>query len=122
GAGLAAVRDIISYLKYDPSSINHVRYGIGYGVSQTGRFIRHYLYQGFNADERGRVAFDGFFVHTAGAGRGSFNHRFAQPSPDAEPYSTFFYPTDVFPFASVPARDSVTRQRAGLRDNMRGTN
>src|SRR5207244_4528745 len=79
GTGLAAVRDIMSYLKYDSSAIAHVRYGIGYGVSQTGRFIRHYLYQGFNADERGRVAFDGFFAHTAGAGRGSFNHRFAQP-------------------------------------------
>ena len=82
GAGLAAVRDMMSYLKYDPSAITHVKYGMGYGVSQTGRFIRHFLYQGFNADERGRVAFNGFFVHTAGAGRGSFNHRFAQPSRD----------------------------------------
>ena len=97
------------------------RVGIGYGVSQTGRFIRHYLYQGFNADERGRVAFDGFFVHTAGAGRGSFNHRFAQPSRDAQPYSTFFYPTDVFPFTSVPTRDPVSGQRSGLRDNLRGS-
>jgi hypothetical protein len=121
GAGLAAVRDVMSYLKYDPSAIAHVRYGIGYGVSQTGRFIRHFLYQGFNTDERGRIAFDGFFAHTAGAGRGSFNHRFAQPSRDAQPYSTFFYPTDVFPFTSVPTRDPVTGQRAGLRDNLRGS-
>ena len=59
---------MISYLKYDPSAITHVRRGIGYGVSQTGRFVRHFLYQGFNTDENGRVAFDGFFVHTAGAG------------------------------------------------------
>src|SRR5207237_9553595 len=89
-----------------------VTYGIGYGVSQTGRLIRHFLYQGFNVDVRGRVAFNGFFVHTAGAGRGSFNHRFAQPSRDAQPYSTFFYPTDVFPFTSFPTTDPVT----GLRD------
>ena len=121
GAGLAAVRDMMSYLKYDPSAIAHVRYGIGYGVSQTGRFIRHFLYQGFNADESGRAAFDGFFVHTAGAGRGSFNHRFAQPSRDAQPYSTFFYQTDVFPFTSVPTRDPVTGKRGGLRDNLRGS-
>ena len=121
GAGMAAVRDIISYLKYDPAAITHVKYGIGYGVSQTGRFIRHFLYQGFNADEQGRVAFDGFFAHTAGAGRGSFNHRFAQPSRDAQPYSTFFYPTDVFPFTSLPTRDPVTGQRGGLRDNLRGS-
>ncbi|HEX2600859.1 MAG TPA: alpha/beta hydrolase domain-containing protein [Gemmatimonadaceae bacterium] len=121
GAGMAAVRDMMSYLKYDPNAIAHVRYGIGYGVSQTGRFIRTFLYQGFNADEKGRVAFDGFFAHTAGAGRGSFNHRFAQPSRDAQPYSTFFYPTDVFPFTSVPTTDSLTGLRAGLRDNLHGT-
>jgi len=121
GTGLAAVRDMMSYLKYDPSAITHVRYGVGYGVSQTGRFIRHFLYQGFNTDETGRAAFDGFFVHTAGAGRGSFNHRFAQPSRDAQPYSTFFYPTDVFPFTSVRSRDPVTEKSAGLRDNLRGS-
>lgn len=121
GAGLAAVRDMISYLKYDPSAVTRVRYGIGYGVSQTGRFIRHFLYQGFNTDESGRVAFDGFFVHTAGAGRGSFNHRFAQSSRDAQPYSTFFYPTDVFPFTSVSTRDPITGRRGGLRDNLRGS-
>ncbi len=121
GAGLAAVRDMISYLKYDPGSIAPVQYGIGYGVSQTGRFIRHFLYQGFNADENGRAAFDGFFVHTAGAGRGSFNHRFAQPSRDAQPYSTFFYPTDLFPFTTLPTRDLLTGQRAGLRDNLAGS-
>jgi hypothetical protein len=121
GAGLAAVRDMMSYLKYNQAALTRVRYGIGYGVSQTGRFIRHFLYQGFNTDESGRVAFDGFFAHTAGAGRGSFNHRFAQPSRDAQPYSTFFYPTDVFPFTSIQVTDSATRQRAGLRDNQRGS-
>ena len=121
GAGMAAVRDMMSYLKYDPNAIAHVQYGIGYGVSQTGRFIRQFLYQGFNTDEKGRIAFDGFFAHTAGAGRGSFNHRFAQPSRDAQPYSTFFYPTDVFPFTSVPTTDSITGRRAALRDNLRGT-
>ena len=121
GAGMAAVRDMMSYLKYDSSAIAHVRYGIGYGVSQTGRFIRHFLYQNFNADEHGRATFDGFFVHTAGAGRGSFNHRFAQPSRDAQPYSTFFYPTDVFPFTSVRTTDPANGRRAGLRDDLRSS-
>jgi len=121
GTSLAAIRDIISYLKYDTTAIAHVAYGIGYGVSQTGRFIRHFLYQGFNADEAGRPAFDGFFAHTAGAGRGSFNHRFAQPSRDAQPYSTFFYPTDVFPFTSVRTTDPATGRRAGLRDDLRAS-
>jgi Alpha/beta hydrolase domain len=115
GTGLAAVRDMMSYLKYDSASIAPTLYGIAYGVSQTGRFLRHLLYQDFNVDERGRRAFDGIFAHTAGAGRGSFNHRFAQPSRDAQPYSTFFYPTDVFPFTTVEERDPVTGRRDGLR-------
>lgn len=115
GTGLAAVRDMISYLKYDSSSIAPTRFGIAYGVSQTGRFLRHFLYQDFNTDERGRRAFDGIFAHTAGAGRGSFNHRFAQSSRDAQPYSTFFYPTDLFPFTSVEERDPVTGRHDGLR-------
>lgn len=122
GTGLAAVRDMISYLKYDSASIAPTRYGIAYGVSQTGRLLRHFLYQDFNVDERGRRAFDGIFAHTGGAGRGSFNHRFAQPSRDAQPYSTFFYPTDVFPFTTVEERDPVTGRRDGLRvHSSRGT-
>ena len=115
GTGLAAVRDMMSYLKYDTGSIAPTKLGIAYGVSQTGRFLRHFLYQDFNVDERGRKSFDGIFAHTAGAGRGSFNHRFAQPSRDAQPYTTFFYPTDVFPFTSVEESDPVTGARDGLR-------
>ncbi|MEO7713632.1 MAG: alpha/beta hydrolase domain-containing protein [Gemmatimonadaceae bacterium] len=118
GTGLAAVRDLISYLKYDTTSIAPTKFGIAYGVSQTGRFLRHFLYEGFNTDENGRAAFDGIFAHTAGAGRGSFNHRFAQPSRDAQPYSTFSYPTDLFPFTSIATRDPVTGARGGLRSRV----
>lgn len=115
GAGMAAVRDLASYLKNDPGAIAHARFVIGYGVSQTGRFIRQLLFQNFNVDEQGRAVFDGLFAHTAGAGRGSFNHRFAQPSRDAQPYSTFFYPTDLFPFTSVNEVDPLTHAQGGLR-------
>lgn len=115
GTGLAAVRDLATWLKHDTTSLAPTRHVIAYGVSQTGRFLRHFLYEGFNTDERGRAALDGVFAHTAGAGRGSFNHRFAQPSRDAQPYSTFFYPTDLFPFTSLPTRDPVTGALGGLR-------
>src|SRR3989454_7132129 len=90
GIGLAAVRDMMSYAKYDEASPFPVRRGLDLGISQTGRFLRHFLYQGFNTDEAGRTVFDGLFVHTAGAGRGSFNHRFAQPSPDGPRPSAIF--------------------------------
>ncbi len=114
GLGLAAIRDMMSYAKHDPASPFPVREGVALGISQTGRFLRHFLYQGFNLDERDRKVFDGMMVHTAGAGRGSFNHRFAQPSRDAHRFSAFFYPTDLVPFSGRVQRDSVTGRRDGL--------
>jgi len=114
GLGLAAVRDVISYAKYELDSLFPVTRGVAFGVSQTGRFLRHFLYQGFNVDEGGRKAFDGMLIHTAGAGRGSFNHRFAQPSRDGHRYSAFFYPTDLFPFTSRTQTDPVTGVQDGL--------
>jgi len=98
GLGLAAIRDVISYAKYEEDCAFKVEKGIAVGVSQTGRFLRQFIYQGFNFDEVGRKAYDGMMVITAGAGRGSFNHRFGQPSRDGHRYSAFFYPTDIFPF------------------------
>jgi hypothetical protein len=114
GLGLAAIRDMMSYAKHDPSSPFAVRTGLAMGISQTGRFLRHFVYQGFNTDEEGRKVFDGLLVHTAGAGRGSFNHRFAQPSRDAHRYSAFFYPTDIFPFTSRSQTDPETGVGDGL--------
>ena len=114
GLGLAIVRDVMSYAKYGNGVEFHVDRGIAVGISQTGRFLRHFLYQGFNTDEHGRKVYDGIMVHTAGAGRGSFNHRFAQPSRDAHRYSAFFYPTDIFPFTSRVQTDPETGRTDGL--------
>jgi alpha/beta hydrolase family protein len=114
GIGLAAVRDVVSWARYDARSEFPVTAAIGAGISQSGRFLRHFLYQGFNTDEAGRKVFDGMLVHTAGAGRGSFNHRFAQPSRDAHRFSAFFYPTDIFPFTGRTQTDPETGIADGL--------
>ena len=114
GIGLAAVRDVISSARYDTRSEFPVTAAIAAGISQSGRFLRHFLYQGFNTDEAGRKVFDGMLVHTAGAGRGSFNHRFAQPSRDAHRFSAFFYPTDLFPFTTRTQTDPETGITDGL--------
>lgn len=114
GIGLAAVRDVVSWARYDPRSAFPVSTAVAFGVSQSGRFLRHFLYQGFNTDEAGRKVFDGMLIHTAGAGRGSFNHRFAQPSRDAHRFSTFFYPTDLFPFTTRTQTDPETGVADGL--------
>jgi hypothetical protein len=118
GMGLAAIRDIISYSKFDPDCPFPTEKGLAVGVSQTGRFLRHFLYQGFNTDESGRMAFDGMMIITAGAGRGSFNHRFGQPSRDAHRYSAFFYPTDIFPFTSRVVSDDEQWRSDGLLAHM----
>ena len=114
GMGFAAVRDFMSYAKYEPSSPFKVKVGLAFGVSQTGRFLRHFLYEGFNKNERERQVFDGMLIHAAGAGRGSFNHRFAQPSRDGHRFSAFNYPTDLFPFSSAAQTDPESGVTAGL--------
>jgi Alpha/beta hydrolase domain len=116
GGGFAAIRDFASYSKHDPAAIAPVARVYGEGISQNGRFLRDFLYEGFNADEQGRIALDGVLAHVAGAGRGSFNYRFAQPSRDAQPTSSIFYPTDIFPFTDEPEKDPVTGATGGLLD------
>ncbi len=116
GAGFAAIRDFASYVKHDPHAIVHADRVIGQGISQDGRVLRDLLYEGFNADEDGKMALDGVLAHVAGAGRGSFNYRFAQPSRDAQPTSAVFWPTDVFPFTDEPERDPGSGESAGLLD------
>jgi hypothetical protein len=116
GVGLAAVRDFLSYLKHDPQATAPVKRAYAVGISQSGRFLRHFLYEDFNADEQGRQVMDGVIAHVAGAGRGSFNHRFAQPSRDAQPMSSLFYPTDLFPFTDLLEEDPATDAKGGLLD------
>jgi hypothetical protein len=120
GTGLAAVRDFISFLKYGGSATGFAgerlpaRYAIGFGISQSGRWLREFLYDGFNADESGRKVFDGVWADVAGAGRGSFNFRYAQPSRDGWPYINVFYPTDVFPFTDADETDPVSGKTGAL--------
>ena len=70
GLGLAIIRDMMSYAKYGEDRLFPVDRGIAVGISQTGRFLRHFVYQGFNTDEQNRKVYDGIMAHTAGAGRG----------------------------------------------------
>ncbi|MGA3178089.1 MAG: alpha/beta hydrolase domain-containing protein [Candidatus Acidiferrum sp.] len=116
GTGFAAVRDFASYAKHTPDAVAPAARVYAEGISQNGRFLRDFLYQGFNADEKGRMALDGVLAHVAGAGRGSFNYRFAQPSRDAQPTSSVFFPTDIFPFTDQPEKDPVTGETGGLLD------
>jgi hypothetical protein len=122
GLGPAAIRDLISYLKYGNDNNvtaladqrRFIKRAYAMGTSQSGRFLRTFLYYGFNADEKGRKTFDGILAHVAGAGRGSFNIRFGQPSRDGHPFMNLFYPTDIFPFTDVEETDPDTGITDGL--------
>jgi hypothetical protein len=116
GGGFAAIRDFASYAKHAPDALAPAKRVYGEGISQNGRFLRDFIYQGFNADEEGRIALDGVLSHVAGAGRGSFNYRFAQPSRDAQPTSSVFFPTDVFPFTDQQEQDPTSGETRGLLD------
>lgn len=128
GLGFAAVRDFVSWVKSGSSSapapIAPVRYVYAAGISQCGRFLRDFLYEGFNQDESDQMALDGVLAHVGGAGRGSFNYRFAQPSRDSEPMSSIFWPTDIFPFTDEPEHDPAHPHAApeGLLDRARQEN
>jgi hypothetical protein len=108
GVGLAAVRDAASAFRYRTDLPIRGRAAYAYGRSQTGRFLRQFLYDGFNADERRRRVFDALWIHIAGAARGSFNERFATPS-----LGDPFEPTQ-FPFTDDEQAD-VDGRRDGLQ-------
>ncbi|MBI4905920.1 MAG: hypothetical protein HY820_19960 [Acidobacteria bacterium] len=121
GLGPTAIRDVISFLKYENDGTMllgdqraHLKRAIAVGTSQSGRFLRNFVYEGFNGDEKGRKVFDGVWAHVAGGGRGSFNHRFAQPSRDGHPFLNLLYPTDIYPFTDAAQADPETGLNEGI--------
>ncbi len=113
GLGLAAYRDLASWVKHAPDAVAKADKLIGFGSSQSGRYLRTFLYDGFNTDEQGRQVLDGVMVHIAGAARLSINVRGAQPT------ALSMYSTTQFPFATSAERDPVSRRTDGLLDNAR---
>jgi hypothetical protein len=113
GLGFAAVRDAVAAARTGRFAGVNVTRTIAFGVSQSGRMLRDFLYQGFNADEHGGRVFDGFMIHIAGGARGSFTQRFAASGGD-----TYFYPVR-FPFTPDDQTDPVTGERDGLLSRAR---
>jgi hypothetical protein len=116
GTGFAAFRDFASYVKHaaisTPASLVAARYAYVFGASQDGRFLRDFLYQGFNADEHGARAFDAVMPHIAGASRGDFNVRFATPN------GLGAYTVTRFPYLDSPQFDPVSGRTEGLLSHM----
>ena len=126
GIGFATVRDLVSFLRYEaadrngtrnpliaegaPTDRTGIRHALAFGVSQSGRFLRHFLELGMNDDGHGRRVFDGVMSHVAGAGKVFANHRFGMPGRTATQHEDRLYPENWFPFGNAVTTDPFSRE------------
>jgi hypothetical protein len=108
GAGHAAIRDAASAFRYRDDMPVRGRSAYLFGSSQTGRFVREFVSQGFNADGRARRVFDAVWAHVSGAATGPFNERYVTPTG-----LTPFTPTR-FPYSETEYVDPITKKRDGF--------
>jgi len=116
GLGHIAVRDLVSFLRYEQADgagninpLGAIDKAYAWGRSQTGRCLRDFLHLGFNVDARGRKVFDGVLPHVSGGGLMWMNHRFANAvSPAGQQYEDHFTPADRFPFSYAASTDHLT--------------
>ena len=95
---------------------------IATGLSQSARFIRDFVYQDFNINEYGRIAFDGVIPQGSGGKRGFFNQRFAQPGPAPDfQHEMRGYPGANFPFAYLDLKDPVSGRTEGILTRCTGS-
>lgn len=116
GAGLAAFRDFSAWLKHGDGESPRVKQSIAWGWSQSGRFLRTFLYDGFNADEKGGLVFDGVMAHLAGAAGLSINEASATPN------AFSMWSATGFPYADAKTTDPISGRVDGLLDNDRARN
>jgi len=131
GLGFAAMRDAISHLRYEdadrsghpnPLAVPGLpRTAISLGVSQSGRMLRDFLYQGFNEDVEGRVVFDGMHPNIAGSRKTFTNYPFSQPGRWQKQHEDHNYPGDQFPFAYTTLTDPVSGRTDGLLEKCRAS-
>jgi hypothetical protein len=122
GIGFAATRDLVSFLRHEASDdefrFNPAGRGItralAVGISQSGRYLRDFVHQGFNQDEARRRVFDGVMSHIAGVGGVFLNAEFGQPARTNTQHEDHYYPENAFPFSAARMRDPVTRRMEGL--------
>jgi len=124
GLGFAAMRDVISFLRYEPAdsegnpnplaSGGLPEWAISIGVSQSGRYLRDFLYQGFNEDTEGRIVFDGMHPNIAGSRKTFTNYAFSQPGRWQKQHEDHLYPGDQFPFSYTTMTDPLSGRTDGL--------
>ena len=122
GLGFAASRDIVSFLRREradetgaPNPIaGQIEHAIAFGQSQSGRFLRDFLYQGFNEDETGRQVFEGLIPHIAGGKKMFTNYPFGQPGRNMQQHGDKLFPGAQFPFSYPVTSDAISGRSDGI--------
>jgi hypothetical protein len=122
GLGFAATRDVVSFLRNETADAagtanpltGRIDRAIGFGLSQSGRYLHDYLYLGFNADEAGRIVFEGLMPHISGGKKTFTNYRFSQPGRSPYEHADMLYPGADFPFTYPVITDSVSGKSDGF--------
>ena len=125
GIGYAATRDLASFLRYEARDVKgnwnpaglSMRHAYAIGISQSGRYLRDHVSQGFNQDEKGRIVFDGVLAHISGVGRVFMNEEFGMPARTNTQHEDHTYPENAFPFSAASLADPITKAKGSL---MRG--
>ena len=95
------------------NEITGIRFAYAWGRSQSGRFLRDFVYHGFNEDEAHRKVFDAIAPHVAGGGRLFLNYEFARPVTSSQQHTNQLDP-ELFPHAYNVIRDAQTGRRDGI--------
>jgi Alpha/beta hydrolase domain len=122
GLGFAATRDVVSFLRNETTDATgtanplagRIDRAIGFGLSQSGRYLHDYLYLGFNADEAGRTVFEGLMPHISGGKKTFTNYRFSQPGRSPYQHADMLYPGADFPFTYPVITDTLTGKTDGF--------
>ena len=122
GLGFAATRDVVSFLRNETVDAagaanpltGRIDRAIGFGLSQSGRYLHDYLYLGFNADEAGRIVFEGLMPHISGGKKTFTNYRFSQPGRSPYQHADMLYPGADFPFTYPVIADAVSGKSDGF--------
>ena len=118
GIGFAAIRDLMSFLRYDDAATNpirgRVRHTAGFGISQSGRVLRDLVHLGFNQDLDGRQVFDAIFPVVAGSRRTFINFAFAQPGRYSRQHEDHAFLDDQFPFTYPTVTDPISGRMDGI--------
>jgi hypothetical protein len=131
GMGFAATRDLNSYLRFgdkdsggneNPLGVGAIDTALAMGVSQSGRYLRDYLYQGFNEDLDGRQIFDGAMPIIAGSRKIWLNYEFGQPGRWSKQHEEHLQRGDQFPFAYTTTEDPLTGESDGILARCSATN